>query len=108
MSAYCYRSIKGPDTALRARIKDIGATRIRYGYQRIHILLQREGRLINHKKVFSKWAYEREVILDFSRPGKPTDNPFFESFNCSFKDECLISRSFLSLEDAREKLRIAE
>ena len=26
-----------------------------------------------------KWAYESGVTLDFSRPGKPTDNPFIES-----------------------------
>ncbi len=29
------------------------------------------------------WAYQRDVILDFSRPGKPTDNAFIESFNGS-------------------------
>src|SRR5207249_3579980 len=27
------------------------------------------------------WAYRRGVTLDFSRPGKPTDNAFIESFN---------------------------
>jgi len=36
-----------------------------------------------------KWAYENGVTLDFSRPGKPTDNPFIESFNGSLRDECL-------------------
>jgi len=40
-------------------------------------------------KALDKWAYENEVTLDFSRPGKPTDNPFIESFNGSFRDECL-------------------
>lgn len=55
-------------------------------------------------KALDKWAYELGVVLDFSRPGKPTDNPFFESFNGSFRDECLNSHWFLSLEDAREKI----
>ncbi len=32
-------------------------------------------------KVMDKWAYERGVELDFSRPGKPTDNANVESFN---------------------------
>ena len=32
-------------------------------------------------KVMDKWAYERGVEIDFSRPGKPTDNARFESFN---------------------------
>jgi putative transposase len=27
--------------------------------------------------------------MDFSRPGKPTDNPYVESFNGKFRDECL-------------------
>jgi putative transposase len=27
-------------------------------------------------KALDKWAYENDVILDFSRPGKPTDNAF--------------------------------
>ncbi len=50
-------------------------------------------------KVLDQWAYENEVTLDFSRPGKPTDNPFIESFNGSFRDECLNVNWFLSLED---------
>lgn len=31
-------------------------------------------------KILDKWAYGNEVILDFSRPGKPTDNPFIGIF----------------------------
>jgi len=50
------------------------------------------------------WAYENEVTLDFSRPGKPTDNAHIESFNGSFRDECLNVNWFLSLQDAREKI----
>jgi len=55
-------------------------------------------------KALDQWAYENEVTLDFSRPGKPTDNPFIESFNGSFRDECLNVNWFLSLEDAKEKI----
>jgi putative transposase len=50
------------------------------------------------------WAYERGVTQDFSRPGKPTDNPHIESFNGSFRDECLNLNWFLSLDDARKKI----
>lgn len=42
--------------------------------------------------------------MDYSRPGKPTDNPFAESFNGSFRDECLNAHWFLSLKDAAEKI----
>jgi putative transposase len=55
-------------------------------------------------KALDKWAYDNKVTLDFSRPGKPTDNPFIESFNGSFRDECLNVNWFLSLEDAKEKI----
>ncbi len=55
-------------------------------------------------KALDKWAYENRVVLDFSRPGKPTDNAYIESFNGSFRDECLNTHWFLSLDDAREKI----
>jgi len=55
-------------------------------------------------KVLDKWAYENHIVLDFSRPGKPTDNAFAESFIGSFRDECLNVNWFLSLEDARNKI----
>ncbi len=32
-------------------------------------------------KALDKWAYENKITMDFSRPGKPTDNAFIESFN---------------------------
>src|SRR5918999_4595814 len=54
-------------------------------------------------KALDKWAYDNQVTLDFSRPGKPTDNPFIESFNGSFRDECLNVNWFLSLEGAKKK-----
>jgi putative transposase len=55
-------------------------------------------------KALDKWAYDNRVTLDFSRPGKPTDNAFIESFNGSFRDECLNTNWFLSLHDAEEKI----
>ena len=50
------------------------------------------------------WAYERGVQLDFTRPGKPTDNSHIESFNGRLRDECLNVQQFFSLDDARAKL----
>lgn len=52
------------------------------------------------------WAYFNKVKLDYSRPGKPTDNSHIESFNGSFRDECLNANWFMSLEDAKEKIEI--
>lgn len=213
-AVYYYKSVKKDDRALRQRFCEIAAVRLRYGYQRIHVLLRREGWHVNHKRVhriyreeglnlrhrrprrrvaaahrmarpevsridqcwsmdfvtdnlfngrriraltvvdnfsreslaihadqnikgqdvvtvmerlrlfvarcperiqvdngsefiskaLDKWAYENGVTLDFSRPGKPTDNALIESFNGSFRDECLNTHWFLSLDDAKKKI----
>lgn len=50
------------------------------------------------------WAYQKDVVLDFSRPGKPTDNAFIESFNGKLRAECLNAHWFMSLDDARAKM----
>jgi CRP-like cAMP-binding protein len=55
-------------------------------------------------KVMDKWAYERGVELDFSRPGKPTDNAMVESFNGRLRQECLNEHWFMSLAAAQDKI----
>lgn len=50
------------------------------------------------------WAEQRGVQLDFSRPGKPNDNAFIESFNSRLRDECLNEEWFTSLIDAQVKV----
>ena len=208
-----YRGHRDDQAALRLRIRDIALTRVAYGYRRITVLLQREGWLVNHKRIqrlyrleklglrrrkprrrvacqqrqerlpverenvcwamdflhdavvaghafrvlaavdihtrecvalevawrfggvdvarilsdalrergkpmaircdngteftsktLDLWAYTTGVTLDFSRPGKPTDNAFIESFNARFRAECLNQHWFLSLEDAAQKI----
>jgi putative transposase len=211
-STYHYRSRRAGQAQLAERIKEMAATRVRYGYRRLHVLLRREGWAVNAKRVyrvyrelglqlrnktprrrvraklredraaatranetwamdfvhdqlatgrklrvltivdtFSRfspavearftfrgadvvgvlerlattvglpkairvdqgtefvsrdldlWAYQRGVTLDFSRPGKPTDNAFIESFNGKFRAECLNAHWFMSLDDAQRK-----
>lgn len=55
-------------------------------------------------KRLDQWAYLNGVELDFSRPGKPTDNGLIEAFNGRLRQECLNESWFLSLEDAWEKI----
>jgi putative transposase len=50
------------------------------------------------------WAYANGVTLDFSRPGKPTDNAYTEAFSGRFRAECLNAHWFMTLADAQEKL----
>jgi transposase InsO family protein len=59
-------------------------------------------------KALDRWAYENGVTLDSSRPGKPTDNAFVESFNGRLRDECLNAHWFLSLADAEQDRGVAE
>ena len=212
-STYHYKSRRHGQADLEKRIKEIAETRMRYGYQRAHVVLQREARMVNIKRtyrlytglglqlrnktpkrrvkaklredrspasqpnqtwamdfvhdqlaigskvrvltvvdIFSKfspvidprfnyrsedvvrtlericgevgypktirvdqgsecvyrdldlWAYANGVILDFSRPGKPTDNAFIEAFNSKLRSECLNAHWFMSLDDARSKM----
>ncbi len=207
-----YQSRAQDQTALRMRLRELAAARVRYGYPRLHILLRREGWEVNHKRVYrlykleglslrlktskkrtsalrvvpppaqypqqrwsmdfmsdslfdgrrfriftivdnfsrvspalevdfsltgkrvvevldrlarsqglpevihcdngsefiskavDEWAHRNGVKLDFSRPGKPTDNPFIESFNGRLRQECLNQHWFTSLEDARRTI----
>jgi putative transposase len=50
------------------------------------------------------WAYAKGLTLDFSRPGKPTDNAYIEAFNGRFRAERLNTHWFLTLADAAEKM----
>ena len=50
-------------------------------------------------------AYANKVTLDFSRPGKSTDHAYIESFNGSFREECLNVHWFENLTDARAKMQ---
>lgn len=51
-STYHYRSKRAGQAPLSKRIKEIAETRVRYGYRRIHVLLQREGWPVNVKRVY--------------------------------------------------------
>lgn len=55
-------------------------------------------------KELDQWAYLRQVELEYSRRGKPTDNAFIEAFNSRFRQECLNEHWFLSIEDAYTKI----
>ncbi|MBF0523400.1 MAG: transposase family protein, partial [Candidatus Omnitrophica bacterium] len=52
-------------------------------------------------RALDAWACERDVKLHFITPGKPTENPYIESFNDKFRNECLNDNSFFTLDHAR-------
>jgi len=58
-STYRYRARKAErDTALRARLKELAAKRMRFGYRRLTAMLLREGMPANHKRVYRLYREE--------------------------------------------------
>lgn len=100
-----------------SRLSPVIDPRFNYRGEDVVATLEKTCRIIGYPKVIrvdngsefisrdmDLWAYQRGVTLDFSRPGKPTDNAFIEAFNSKLRSECLNAHWFLSLQDACEKL----
>jgi putative transposase len=54
--------------------------------------------------ILDRWAYTKDVDLDFIHPGKPVENAYIESFNGRLRQECLNQHHFLDLEEARKTI----
>jgi putative transposase len=79
-----YRARRPDDAELRARLKALAHERRRFGYRRLHILLRREGRLVNRKRVQRLYQEERLMVrrrggrkraLGVRAPMAPPDRP---------------------------------
>ncbi len=57
-----YQTIRVDDAVLRERMKAIAHERRRFGYRRLHVLLRREGHLINHKRLFRIYREEKLTV----------------------------------------------
>jgi len=57
-----YKPTRADDAALRQRMKAIAHERRRFGYRRLHVLLKREGYMINHKKLFRLYREEKLAV----------------------------------------------
>lgn len=51
-SSYHYKPRRRDQAGIEARIREICATRVRYGYRRVHVLLKREGWGVNMKRTY--------------------------------------------------------
>lgn len=61
-SVYRYSSIRGDDGALRLRMRELASERKRFGSRRLHIMLKREGLVVNHERterIFSEDGLDR-------------------------------------------------
>lgn len=81
LAIHARKSLKGEDV-----VSVMEALRVLDKRLPVHIQTDNGSEFIS--KSLDKWAYEHEVIIDFSHPGKPTDNPSIESFNGSLRGEC--------------------
>jgi putative transposase len=45
-------SVKDPEEALRMRLRELAAARVRFGYRRLTVLLKRDGWDVNAKRIY--------------------------------------------------------
>ena len=57
----------GRDAALRERLRTLASERPRFGYKRLHLLLQREGQRVNHKRVYRLYRDEQLLVRPWRR-----------------------------------------
>ena len=57
-----YQTTRADDGGLRRRMKAIAHERRRFGYRRLHVVLKREGYMINHKKLFRLYREEKLAV----------------------------------------------
>lgn len=57
-SRWHYRPRREDDVGVRTRLRELAARKPRWGYQQLHVLLRREGYVINHKKVLRLYREE--------------------------------------------------
>ena len=57
-----YHSRRPRDTELRERLRALAHERRRFGYRRLHVLLRREGFIVNHKRLFRLYREERLMV----------------------------------------------
>ena len=59
---YRYASRRGSDAAIRSRLRELAHERRRFGYRRLHLLLSREGTMLNRKKLYRLYKEERLTV----------------------------------------------
>jgi putative transposase len=97
-SSYRDRSQAADQTALRLRLRDLAATRVRYGYRRLHVLLRREGWRVNHKRIYRLYREEglgirvkrRKKLASVPRVLPPRPTRPLERWSLDFLSDSLV------------------
>ncbi len=97
-STHRYRSRRGErDAALRARLQELAAKRMRFGYRRLRAMLVREGVEVNHKRVYRLYREEglamrirqRRRIRWQGTASKPVATRPNERWSMDFVSDCV-------------------
>jgi putative transposase len=57
-----YEHHRDPQEALRIRLRELAGSRVRYGYRRLTVLLQREGWEVNAKRIYRIYTEEGLIV----------------------------------------------
>ena len=57
-----YKPVRPDDAAIRRRLKELAGQRRRFGYRRLHLLLEREGITMNWKKLYRLYREEKLTV----------------------------------------------
>lgn len=96
-SRWHYRPRRGDDARLRERLRTLASARPRWGYEQLHVLLQREGQRVNHKKVLRLYREEglavarrrRKKQVAVARVPLPTPSARTERWSMDFVSDAL-------------------
>jgi putative transposase len=58
LNTWRYRLTRDPQEALRQRLRELAAVRVRFGYRRLTVLLKREGWRVNAKRIYRLYGLE--------------------------------------------------
>jgi putative transposase len=98
----CTRECVALEVGTTFRGSDVASVLTRVGVQRgLPTTITVDNGTEFTSKALDHWAYRNRLRLDYTRPGKPTDNGFIESFNAQVRRECLSQHYFSNIDDAR-------
>src|ERR1700687_1232119 len=94
----------GPNAKTPCAIPQAGSGEFRRSRHRVYVCAHRLRGPPFTSHAMDLWAYRHGVKIDFSRPGKPTDNAFVESSNGTFRPECLDTHWCMDLKEAKQRI----
>src|SRR4051812_456017 len=98
-----YKTTRADDATLRQRMKAIAHERRRFGYRRLHVLLKREGYLINHKKLFRLYRVREARGAPPWRPQAGNRNQSTDAA-CDHVERPMVARLCVGSADRRPPL----